>query len=268
MLLASSDTALTVATWVQTIASLLGIIVAVSGIVIATRTFRDQRANRNFQSDRAYADEFERVVSAIRADELLITSPTVTADPSESVSQYWALPASHALNHAMSNYCRAVTNADISVAGYFTGCEMAILRWNKALNEEAHTTIEMGVNGELRKIRDVARDWVYPERRPDVMMTVYQWQIDQQEREGVPVENRQLQIDRWMTNAFPSTSRIVQAWRRLLLWVRVLGHDVRRGRLRERIANARATHQENRHMRKKFPRKQYPRVRPKPRSFI
>lgn len=53
------------ATWIQVIASLLSVILALVGLVIARDASREARSNRDFQLDRSVGDEFAIAVSAL-----------------------------------------------------------------------------------------------------------------------------------------------------------------------------------------------------------
>ena len=55
------------ATWIQVIASLLSVILALVGLVIARDASREARSNRDFQLDRSVEDEFAIAVSGRRS---------------------------------------------------------------------------------------------------------------------------------------------------------------------------------------------------------
>ncbi len=154
-----------VAAYVQTIASVLGIIVAVAGVVlavigirIARQTARDQQANREFPSDKAYADEFAERMRPITGQQFIYGGMSVDAPTT-------------ALRVACQDYADHVTDAGLAIALYFNARQARIAELAGQRLTEPQENVEalrVAIDALLIDMAHVGRDWVYPERRQAV----------------------------------------------------------------------------------------------------
>lgn len=91
----------------------------------------------------------------------------------------------------------------------------------------------VAVESALRLMRDMARDWPYPERRRECFVRLQEWHVD---RWGWTPTDTKLAIDRLLLVSYPSESRLVQIYRTANVFVRRLRDDYRYGRLPDRFA--------------------------------
>jgi len=159
---AATDQALLTAAWVQTIASLLSIVLAIGGIVlaylgirIARTTAKGQIANRSFASDQSHADTFVATVEGIEPHAFL------TGEPSEN-------PTFKELSTACEKYAQHVSDAGLGVSMYFKARQGKI--YQRMIHREFGSSYDPGadvlaINAQLIDIVQTARSWVYPERR-------------------------------------------------------------------------------------------------------
>ncbi|WP_344754736.1 hypothetical protein [Gryllotalpicola koreensis] len=219
------------AAWIQTIAGVLGIILAFVGIVIARRTFIDQREARTFESDLAYANELTETIEAIKYP--MAQSPTRDF----ALEGQW--------NRAWNRYVRSVPSAGIRLSAYFSSIDIhyAQLHLGKCGPYSAEGR-SWRIASVLTDAQQVARDWVFPERRERVLREIVY--ADRFRPDGmVPMhldgENPRLIIRGWLIDDFPSDFRLWQRLRRFEQWARVLLDDVKRGRGKRRWREWRQT---------------------------
>jgi len=219
---------------VQTVASLLAVILAVWGIRIAGQAARDQRDNRNFGPEKAAADDFELALSKLSPEAFLEVgvAPNMTTGFT-------------ALGEAQTRFSSAIR--DPTIGGYFTSRGVQVIYvardWSEGRLsfEEARVTIASALTG----IRLAVHNWPYPERRRDVLVEVYEWMIQNHYDQSVVMKNRHLQIARWMQTSYPSPSRTRQRVRGAMLWLRVVLYDIRAGQLGARISEWRTARKED-----------------------
>lgn len=151
-----------IASYVQTIASVLGILLALAGVYLAYRgiriaqeTARDQMANREFPSDKAYADEFAERMRSIAGQQFIYGGMSVEAPTT-------------ALRVACQEYADHVTDAGLAIALYFNARQARIAELAAQRLTEPQENVEalrVAIDALLIDMAHVGRDWVYPERR-------------------------------------------------------------------------------------------------------
>ena len=205
------------------LSTLLASIVAVAGLWLAARAARDQRRNRDFPSDKAYADEFDRRAGALHGGQVLGYDRRTAAD---------------VLNAAVADYGpahRSDRRGEVrSMMGRHTQRAEAILR----ANPTAPLTFEeqAEVSRLIDRARRIAEDWAYPERRRATMTDEYHIQYRETIEAGGGFDyNEAIQLRRWLLTGHPSESRTAQTLRVVGVWLERLWFDVRRRRVLARL---------------------------------
>jgi hypothetical protein len=229
---AATDQALLAAAWWQIGASIAAIVLALLGIALAYRAAADQRANRAFPSDRAHAEEFAKATKEI-------TGAGILASKFERQSWFGAL------QQARARYNETVSNAEAAFGTYFTKIEGEILALAER-EEQGNATIprqtaETLIDFNLDRIRDNARNWVYPEQRVSILTNMLEQQLAARESESPSgITNRRLSLKRSLIVADPSYyngfQRMRLSWNSLQFFVDDLFHGRMPARRRKKRA--------------------------------
>jgi len=214
------------AEWIQVAASLLSIVLALVGLVIAWEASRDQKHSRDFAFDRGFLDDFERDIADIYSAQLL-GPPAFPGEGSASLARQRLNQAVYRFMHRVSG-TRAgfvdllvILDANISTIGRLH--DAGVL----------HDDDGQQVGQALIEMRQGARDWVYPERRRSVLVKGYHLRMNEMpDYRDADDRTRDLAIDRWLLNDDPAPLPSTRAWRNLHVRTRGLIADIRARRLR------------------------------------
>lgn len=220
--------------WLAVIAIAVPVAAALYVASQSTRYFMD---HRDFERDRAASDAYIARMRAIRVDDL--------TDDGKS---------DHALaeiNHAGTDWLQAVNSAD-RLGGIFGDLYVTAVRARTAAREGRwDNTVSSQVMTAVSWSQEFVRDWPYPERRPAAMRRALERMAADAARPSLDVP-LSLQIDRWMLVELPSPYRAVRRWRATVVWIRLLWHDITRGRLKNRVQSWRIDRAERRTMIAKY----------------
>lgn len=205
------------------LATLLATVLAVAGLWLAWQTAREQRHNRDFPSDKAYADEFDRQAARL-------------TDQSRRGYERESLAA--ALNAAVAAYGpahRSDRRDEVrTMMGRHTQRAEMILRANPGTRltfDEANQVQQYVDNA-----RRIAEDWAYPERRRDMMAAEYRLLYqDNVTAGGANDYPEDIQVRRWLLTGLPSDLAVVRVARAARSWADRLTHDIVRGRIANRL---------------------------------
>jgi hypothetical protein len=228
------------ATIMQTVASLLGIILALWGIQIAATAARDQRANRSFGSDKAAADDFEETLQELRVQLGQVMGSGKRAESTLG-----------ALSTARMRYTSAVK--DMTLNAYLNMREQQLyLIVARGPRDPQLFENQQIVHDATEGMRVIVRNWTYPERRRDVLSEIYSWMIDHHYEPGALISDRVLQIDTWLLTSDPAPTPALRKLHSMQIWWRTLFHDARSGHLRDRYASWRLGRAETRRARANY----------------
>lgn len=225
------------ASWLPVVAIAVPVGVA---LYVASQSTRYQMDHRDFERDRAASDAYVERMESVCASQLADGD----ADQARRALQM--------ISNAAAQWLKA-SSGSIRLGGYFTEKYVVCARARtKAENGEWGVYDELAVGHGLNQLVEVVIDWPYPERRPATMRKVLvdlARDPDLARSNDVPIG---LQVDRWMLTSLPSPYKVVRGWRSVLVWLRLLWHDVTHGSLRERVLRWRIHLGESRAMRKKY----------------
>lgn len=203
-------------------ATVLACVTSFAGILLAWRTARDQRRNRDFPYDKARADKFEAQAFAVR-------EAAGEGGPNRA-------PLASLLNAAAAEYGPADRSDERGEIRYIIGratrpAELALLR---APDEPLSLAETNEIRASIDAARRIAEDWAYPERRRAVMVEGYRMHYADMVKDHSSYPEP-IQIRRWLLVGMRSDLAIAQACRVTYSWTERLVYDVRKGRLPRRI---------------------------------
>lgn len=213
------------------LATLLATVLAVGGLWLAWQTAREQRHNRDFPSDKAYADEFDRRAARL-TDEMR--------------AHYDRKSIAGALNAAVAAYGpanRSDRRGEVRgmISRHTQRAESILLRNPRVdLTFEEATQVQQYID----QARRIAEDWAYPERRHETMAAEYGVMYRDNVADGGAFEYPEdIQVRRWMLAGLPADIRVVRAARVVRDWIDCLLYDIRKRRLIARFKDWRLTRQ-------------------------
>lgn len=220
---------------------------------LANFTIRQQRVDIASQRDHEYADEFLKATAGLYP-EMFLTSDLHSAKT-----------LSTQLNQAYNRFTSFASGTEATTLAAYLGAQWFVIERMVRRAEEAVLALpsperntgfakiaidraissteksEMGLA--LSNMRDIIRDWPYPEKRRDCLKIVYGWNIAIWHR---PPANVDLALDQILVYSLPSRNRLVQAVRVTRLKILYLHEDWVYGRLRERFELMWISYKENR----------------------
>lgn len=211
-------------TFAANLSTLIALVVGFAGVWLAWQTARDQRHNRDFPSDKADADKFDR-----RAAAVIESSPA-----GRSIHRR---TCAYALDEALAQFGpphRRDRRAEFKsmMARHIEEAGM-ILR--AAPNSPLTFEEAARVHALIDRARWIAEEWAYPERRADMMRAEYATLYADTLAAGTSMDYPlDIQVHRWMLTGHPSDIQAVQAVRVASNWTDRLCYDLARGRLPQR----------------------------------
>ncbi|OZD37432.1 hypothetical protein CH252_32970 [Rhodococcus sp. 06-1477-1B] len=205
------------------LSTLLATVLAFAGLWLAWQTAREQRHNRDFPSDKAYADDFDQKAARLS---------------DEARRGYERKSVADALNAAVAAYGpahRSDRRGEIrTMMSRHTQRAEAILR----AEPQAPLTFEQSseVQQLIDQARRIAEDWAYPERRRDTMAQEYRTLYRDTTAAGTVFDYPEdIQVRRWLLTGLPADIRIAQAARVARVWIDRLLYDIRQRRVMARL---------------------------------
>lgn len=217
----AEEGAASLATWLQVIASIASVVVALVALVIARRAARDQRVSRDYQADRAAADDFAAELDALVKDipRGRFSIQLIRLRFAEALARYIGR-VSHSRHQRERGEFR---------------------HYLATIEADASHHLPAAMQGEMRagfdyassydRIILVARDWAYPERRRAILAD---YLASLPATPSDPSENRELQVERLLLATDPSSSRVAQMWRVGRVARRQFVDDLRNRRVKQR----------------------------------
>lgn len=208
------------ATWIQVIASLLSVILALVGLVIARDASREARSNRDFQLDRSVGDEFALAVSA-----LSVAGGQDRPDRSDFARRYGEAVRlwSSRVTSPRAQRQRGELEGFLRKLGH-TAERLLPMSSAGRMEPAAHTEYELT----LARAQRLTREWAYPEQRRSVLSEVLHNNVGEL---AEPRSSPHVQVQRWLLVSDPSDSKTVQRVRAARVGWLMLVDDVRRRRL-------------------------------------
>lgn len=205
------------------LATLFATVLAIAGLWLAWQTARDQRHNRDFPSDKAYAEEFDR-----RAARL--------TDQARQGHERKSIAAT--LNDAVTSYGPAHRTDRRDEVRTMMGRHTQ--RAERILLADPHTRLTFDEATQVQQYVDharrIAEDWVYPERRREMMTSEYRVQYqDNAEAGSVNEYPEVIQVRRWLLTGLPSDIAAVRIARVTRSWIDHWVYDIAQRRVMDRI---------------------------------
>lgn len=210
------------ATWVQVVASLLSVVLALVGLRIARAAAREQKANRDYAMDRALADEFFQAVDQIVAD---IERQRIDV-----------MTASSRFRHALSGWSRRVTQPASQEQRNEVESFLRELEREAAMKLPADRSAQiplldwMGYTGALRRAQQITRAWSSPEARREVLTRILHERAEDMQN---PRSSPGVQAQRWLLMSDPAPGRAARFWGSVRVSWLMFADDVKRGRVRQ-----------------------------------
>lgn len=205
------------------LATLFATVLAIAGLWLAWQTAREQRHNRDFPSDKAYADEFDR-----RAARLT----------DEARRGYERKSIAAALNAAVASYGPAHRTDRRDEVRTMMGRHTQ--RAERILLADPRTRLTFDDAAQVQRYVDharrIAEDWAYPERRREMMTSEYRVQYqDDAEAGSVNDYPEEIQVRHWLLTGLPSDISAVRIARAARSWIDHRLYDIAQRRVTDRI---------------------------------
>jgi len=207
--------------WLGDVIMPIGVLVISSVFTfwLARVTMKRARTDLAFQRDQRYADEF-----------LLAT---------EHVMAYWIVnepPAASKVivgnvNTAFNRFCRFASGADMALGPYLSDRWMVLDTLQQKVEAGGVPADEERIAADeaLDQMKEIIRDWAFPEKRRDCWRTVLKWQYSMAESNK---NSEGLQIDRWLLHEDPADGWLRRKLDLLSVTVRLLREDAASGELK------------------------------------
>ncbi len=208
------------ATWLQVAASLLSVILALVGLVIARDAARQAGSNRDFQLDRAVGEEFAAAISSLSLEDrrTFLGRDEMARHYGDAVRAWDSRvtsPRAQRQRREVEGFLRKLGHSAERLLPSTPA---------ETMEPVAHMEYELT----LARARRITREWAYPEQRRGVMAEILREQAGEMSE---PRSSVDVQVKRWLLVSDPSNSRVAQRARVTHVWWLMLVDDIRRRRL-------------------------------------
>lgn len=206
-------------------------------VALARGARRDQQSLSYFEHDMRYADEFAHATENIHAWTLVGLDESDFRQVTGRLNKEWHRVATNMtgtdrtgfgayLSQHERDLGRAWSQLRETVLAHPNPDSMPLALLARSIPQAPRLISQMELH--IAAMKDMVRDWPFPERRRECLGRILEWQAASQ---ALPATDTRLAIDRWMLVSAPSAFGPVRAWRRWSVATRQLLDDARYRRL-------------------------------------